>query len=88
MGRIYIVDADCDDQAQHTCDEVVAGSREEAEQMVIKARPYVDESTVCARTVDQEIADLERAIGEMRKLTVEDVRKEWADMLDEEGQIS
>jgi len=88
MDRIYIVDADCDDQAQHTCDEVVAGSREEAEQMVIKARPYLDESTVNAKTVDEEIANLKRAICEFEKLTVEDVRKEWADMLDEEGQIS
>jgi len=86
--KIFVVDSDCDDQPQHVCDIVVAKSGPEAELMVLKARPYVVPSTVCARTVKAELADLERSLAKMKKLTVSKVQKDWESMLNDEGEIA
>ena len=86
--KIYIVDSDSgDDQNQHFTDVVPASSRSKAENKVKSARPYVDESTVSASTIFEELKQSRRWTKRMEKMTLREAKKSWADMIGDEGHI-
>lgn len=85
MAKIYIVEADCDDQNQHICDWVVARSREAAKEKVLKVRPYLDECSVTVNTQAEEVRELRRQADRLERMTPKQVEKDWQAILVDDG---